>query len=45
VTDRTVVRRYTGRDAWRGTVAVEVSRLLGAAGWCQGRLRPKTFAV
>lgn len=45
VTGRTVVRRYTGRDAWRGTVAADVTRLLRAAGWRPGRPVPEVFAV
>lgn len=34
---RTVVRRFTGADAWNGRVSVEVSRVLHDAGW---RRRP-----
>ncbi|MDO8145805.1 MULTISPECIES: type IV toxin-antitoxin system AbiEi family antitoxin domain-containing protein [unclassified Isoptericola] len=30
---RSLVRRYTGREAWNGTVAREVARLLAAEGW------------
>ncbi|MEG3615455.1 type IV toxin-antitoxin system AbiEi family antitoxin domain-containing protein [Isoptericola haloaureus] len=30
---RTLVRRYTGRDAWDGTVAREVAAVLAAEGW------------
>lgn len=45
VTGRTVVRRYTGRDAWRGSLAAELTQLLGAAGWRRGRTGPEVFAV
>ncbi|GAA4731007.1 hypothetical protein GCM10023216_23680 [Isoptericola chiayiensis] len=33
VTPRTIVRRFTGSDAWRGRVAVEVGRVLRGTGW------------
>ncbi|WP_278235481.1 type IV toxin-antitoxin system AbiEi family antitoxin domain-containing protein [Isoptericola sp. AK164] len=32
-TSRTVVRRFTGADAWHGRVGAEVARVLRPAGW------------
>ncbi|SKC40700.1 hypothetical protein SAMN04324258_0736 [Krasilnikoviella flava] len=40
VTRRTVVRRFTGRDAWLGRVGLEVADLLRAAGWRPNPLPP-----
>ncbi|MCA5894374.1 hypothetical protein LEP48_13605 [Isoptericola sp. NEAU-Y5] len=33
VTPRTIVRRFTGSDAWNGRVGVAIARLLTDAGW------------
>ncbi|WP_240930373.1 hypothetical protein [Isoptericola sp. BMS4] len=45
VTDRTVVRRYTGTDALRGTVAHEVAAFLRSTTWTPGRQASDVFAV
>ncbi|GAA1719315.1 DUF559 domain-containing protein [Isoptericola hypogeus] len=45
VTDRTVVRRYTGADAWAGTVAHEMAEILRSTGWRPGGPAPETFTV
>lgn len=37
---RTVVRRFSGTDAWRGVVGPLVARELRAAGWRPGPVRP-----
>ena len=41
LTDRTLMRRYSGQEAWRGTLAEELSTLLGAAGWRPSRPCPQ----
>lgn len=33
MTDRTLIRRFSGQEAWEGTLATELSSLLSAAGW------------
>lgn len=40
LTDRTLMRRFTGGEAWSGTLSKELVLLLGAAGWRQSRPCP-----
>lgn len=37
---RTVLRRFTGSDAWHGRVSIEVGRILADAGWERRPVRP-----
>ncbi len=39
-TSRTIVRRFTGTDAWHGRVGVEVATLLRSSGWRPDPLPP-----
>ncbi|MEG3616264.1 type IV toxin-antitoxin system AbiEi family antitoxin domain-containing protein [Isoptericola haloaureus] len=45
VTARSLVRRYTGTDAWHGAVGPAVRRLLEPTGWRPGRPAPRTVTV
>lgn len=40
VTRRTIVRRYTGTEAWTGVVGAEVALELAASGWRRRPVRP-----
>ncbi|PFG44487.1 hypothetical protein ATJ88_3212 [Isoptericola jiangsuensis] len=40
VTPRTVLRRFTGTDAWHGRVGEHLGRVLDDAGWRAGQVRP-----
>ena len=45
LTDRTLMRRYSGQEAWRGTLAEELSTLLDAAGWRPSRPCPQMLQL
>ncbi len=40
LTDRTLIRRFTGREAWNGALAAELTALLRTAGWRPGLPTP-----
>ncbi|MFP3715133.1 type IV toxin-antitoxin system AbiEi family antitoxin domain-containing protein [Puerhibacterium sp. TATVAM-FAB25] len=45
VTAGTVLRRYTGAEAWRGTLAADVGVVLRAAGWRAGQPCPARLVL